>query len=296
MGQAPSSALGHFKVRPSYATDMATAAALVAEIITDAGDGRIAVDFETTPLPSERARLADIARRVAAAKGKVQAYAGRRWRVRDAGRARASPRRSLRHCGAPRTTPGAPVSIRSVRRCGCATLYGGGARVAVIDLHKVDWAVLAPIWERPIVMHNAAFDLGYLAQRGIEPLGVDCTMQAVRLLNGPNATALETAAASYFGLALDKTLQTSDWGAQHLSLAQVTYAAADAVVTWWLAETVLPLLGERRTAYDIQVGAIPAVVRMQLRGILLDVTAHAALIAALQAERARLDLRLRRGV
>ena len=158
----------------------------------------------------------------------------------------------------------------------------------MIDLHKVDWAVLAPVWERPIVMHNAAFDLGYLAQRGIEPVGVDCTLQAVRLLNGPNATSLETAAASYFGLALDKALQTSDWGAKHLSLAQVTYAADDAVVTWWLAETVLPLLGERRTAYDIQVGAIPAVVRMQLRGILLDATAHAALIAALKAERARL--------
>ena len=60
------------------------------------------------------------------------------------------------------------------------------------------------------------------------------------------------------------------------------------VATWWLAETVLPLLGERRTAYDIQVGAIPAVVRMQLRGILLDATAHAALIAALKAERTRL--------
>ena len=74
----------------------------------------------------------------------------------------------------------------------------------MIDLHKVDWAVLTPIWERPIVMHNAAFDLGYLAQRGIEPVGVDCTLQAVRLLNGPNATALETAAATYFGLALDK--------------------------------------------------------------------------------------------
>ena len=102
----------------------------------------------------------------------------------------------------------------------------------MIDLHKVDWAVLAPVWERPIVMHNAAFDLGYLAQRGIEPVGVDCTLQAVRLLNGPNATSLETAAASYFGLALDKTLQTSDWGAKHLSLAQVAYAADDAVVTW----------------------------------------------------------------
>jgi DNA polymerase-1 len=224
---------------------------------------------------------------VAEAKGRVQACAGRRWRpetraaltIAKAGLAALQSAED--HAGRAGLDP-----QRSTARL-CA-LYSGGARVAVIDLHKVDWAVLAPVWERPIVMHNAAFDLGYLAQRGIEPVGVDCTLQAVRLLNGPNATSLETAAASYFGLALDKALQTSDWGAKHLSLAQVAYAAGDAVVTWWLAETVLPLLGERRTAYDIQVGAIPAVVRMQLRGILLDATAHAALIAALKAERARL--------
>ena len=289
------SALAHFKVRPSYATDAATATALVAEIITDAGEGLIAVDLETTPLPSERARLADLTRRVAEAKGKVQACAERRDAARRGADGAAAAAAALAiakaelaalqsavdHAG----RAGLDPHRSTARLC---QLYGGGARVAVIDLHKVDWAVLAPVWERPIVMHNAAFDLGYLAQRGIEPVGVDCTMQAVRLLNGPNATSLETAAASYFGLALDKALQTSDWGAKHLSLAQVTYAADDAVVTWQLAETVLPLLGERRTAYDIQVGAIPAVVRMQLRGILLDATAHAALIAALKAERARL--------
>ena len=289
------SALAHFKVRPSYATDAATAAALVAEIITDAGEGLIAVDLETTPLPSERARLADLTRRVAEAKGKVQAATARRaaaLRGADdaaaAVAARAIAKAELATLLAAfdhAERAGLDPHRSTARLC---QLYGGGARVAVIDLHKVDWAVLAPVWERPIVMHNAAFDLGYLAQRGIEPVGVDCTMQAVRLLNGPNATSLETAAASYFGLALDKALQTSDWGAKHLSLAQVTYAADDAVVTWHLAETVLPLLGERRTAYDIQVGAIPAVVRMQLRGILLDATAHAALIAALKAERARL--------
>ena len=279
-------------MRPSYATDAATAAALVAEIIADAGEGLIAVDFETTPLPSERERLADLSRRVAEAKGKVQACAERRAR-RDGRRRGATAAlaiakaelAALQSAEDHAERAGLDPHRSTARLC---ALYGGGARVAVIDLHKVDWAVLAPVWERPIVMHNAAFDLGYLAQRGIEPVGVDCTLQAVRLLNGPNATSLETAAASYFGLALDKALQTSDWGAKHLSLAQVAYAAGDAVVTWWLAETVLPLLGERRTAYDIQVGAIPAVVRMQLRGILLDATAHAALIAALKAERARL--------
>ncbi len=292
---SPSSVLAHFKVRLSYATDAATAIALVAAIVTDAGDGLIAVDLETTPLPTERARLADLTRRVAEAKGKVQAATARRaaaLRGADdaapAVAARAIAKAELAALQAAfdhAERAGLDPHRSTARLC---SLYGGGTRVAVIDLHKIDWAVLAPVWERPLVMHNAAFDLGYLAQRGIEPVGVDCTMQAVRLLNGPNATSLETAAASYFGLALDKALQTSDWGAKHLSLTQVAYAASDAVVTWWLAETVLPLLGERRTAYEIQVGAIPAVVRMQLRGILLDATTHAALIAALKAERARL--------
>ena len=80
MNQAPStsSALAYFKVRPSYATDRAVATALVAEIITDAGEGLIAVDFETTPLRSELARCADLKRQVAEAKGREQACAKRR--------------------------------------------------------------------------------------------------------------------------------------------------------------------------------------------------------------------------
>jgi hypothetical protein len=157
----------------------------------------------------------------------------------------------------------------------------------VIDLHKVDWAVLDPVWERPIVMHNAAFDLGYLAQRGIEPVGVDCTMQAVRLLNGPNASSLETAATSYFGLALDKALQVSDW-VRSISPRAGYLCGRRRGCDLAPAETVLPLLGDRRSAYNIQVGAIPAAVRMQLRGILLDEEAHAALITALKTERVRL--------
>jgi DNA polymerase-1 len=290
-----SSALAHFKVRLSYATDAATATALVAAIVNDAGDGLIAVDFETTALPSERERLKDLKRRAAEAKGRVRACAERRAAARRGADGAAETTAALAIAKAELAAlqsaedhaerAGLDPQRSIARLC---TLYGGGARVAVIDMQKVDWDVLAPVWERPLVMHNASFDLGYLAQRGIEPVGVDCTLQAVRLLNGPNATSLQTAAASYFGLELNKTLQVSDWGAKHLSLAQVTYAADDAVVTWWLAETVLPLLSERRTAYDIQVGAIPAVVRMQLRGILLDTTAHAALIVALKAERARL--------
>ena len=105
------SALAHFKVRPSYATDAATATALVAEIIADAGEGLIAVDLETTPLPSERARLADLSRRVAEAKGKVQACdrAPRRGaaggRRRGGGDGRARDRQGGAGCAAERRGP-----------------------------------------------------------------------------------------------------------------------------------------------------------------------------------------------
>ena len=122
------SALAHFKVRPSYATDAATAAALVAEIITDAGEGLIAVDLETTPLPSERARLADLLRRVAEAKGKVQAATERRDAARRGADDAAEAMAALAIAKAERaallsaaTTLRGPVSTRTVRRRGSAS-------------------------------------------------------------------------------------------------------------------------------------------------------------------------------
>ena len=167
-------------------------------------------------------------------------------------------------------------------------IYAGGGRVAVIDMRRVAVAVLAPLWEQLLVAHNAAFELGHLAAHGIEPIEMHCTLQAVRLLNGPDATPLASACATYFGIELPKDLQTSDWSAEHLTLPQIQYAASDAVVTWHLAETIFPLLGQRESAYAIQMSAMPAVVRMQLRGVLLDTVAHTALVAALQAKRTEL--------
>ena len=76
-------------------------------------------------------------------------------------------------------------------------------------------------------------------------------------------------------------MQTGDWNAPHLSPAQIDYAAIDAVVAWRIAEKILPRFDVQRSAYEIQIGAVPAAMRMEKRGFKLDVEAHAQLIADL---------------
>jgi ribonuclease D len=107
-------------------------------------------------------------------------------------------------------------------------VYGGGARVAVLDMQRVSWAVLAPVWDRPLVAHNAAFELAFLAKRGIYPKA-QCTMQAAGLLLGVRRRSLADACATYHGVVVQKAHQTSDWGAVTLSPGQIAYAASDAV-------------------------------------------------------------------
>ena len=114
---------------------------------------------------------------------------------------------------------------------------------------------------------------------------MQCTLQAVRLTLGEHATSLAAAARAYLNVDLDKSLQTSDWNAPHLSPEQIDYAAIDAVVAWRIAEKILPRFEVQRSAYEIQIGAVPAAMRMEQRGFKLDIEAHAELTADLGEER-----------
>ncbi len=120
---------------------------------------------------------------------------------------------------------------------------------------------------------------------GVEPAEVHCTQQACRLTLGPRSTSLVSAAANYLGVELAKDLQTSDWSAEHLTNDQVRYAARDAVACWRIAQRVLPALGRQASAYEIQMLAVPAVVRMELRGLGFDTKAHSRLMNELRQER-----------
>jgi DNA polymerase-1 len=154
----------------------------------------------------------------------------------------------------------------------------------VIDLDRTGRAVLRRLRTLRVVVYNATFDLAFLEAAGAMAIETHCAMQAVRLTLG-STKSLREAAREYLGIDLGKELQTSDWNAPHLSKDQIDYAAEDAVVTWRLAQRVLPALDKQAPAYEIQMQAVPAAMRMQQRGFKFDVAAHALLIEDLTKER-----------
>jgi DNA polymerase I len=164
-------------------------------------------------------------------------------------------------------------------------VYDGGDECLVIDLDKTHRGLLKLIDGAKVISHNAAFELSFLEHVGVTVGSILCTLQATRLELGGWSASLDVAAEAFLGLRIDKTLQTSDWGAPSLTKEQVDYAAIDAVLAWRLALKLLPALGVQRSAFDIQMKATPAVVRMESRGFRIDVEAHARLIEELKQER-----------
>jgi DNA polymerase I-like protein with 3'-5' exonuclease and polymerase domains len=164
-----------------------------------------------------------------------------------------------------------------------AQLYGGGARCLVLDTRLVPLTVLASVLSRrTVVIHNAKFELSFLAQAGIAMPKFECTQQAAGLLLGVRRHGLDDAASAYLRLDLPKQLQTSDWGAKVLSAGQLAYAALDAIVALrvWL-KMRLELIEKRRGgAYLLQRDVTPVVARMEARGVALDIAAHRQQIRA----------------
>src|SRR5262249_17640425 len=109
----------------------------------------------------------------------------------------------------------------------CDTI-AGGRFTYLVDCFAVD---PAPLWEvlagKELAIHNAAFDLAFLARLGFTPTGkVGDTLLLSQLLSaGTNQRcSLKACAERYLGITLDKGRQDSDW-AGTLTAAQLAYAA-----------------------------------------------------------------------
>ncbi len=87
-----------------------------------------------------------------------------------------------------------------------------------------------------VVIHNASYDAVKLQRAyGIRTRAIHDTMRAARRA-GAKHYSLAALVQDYFGIALDKTEQQSDWSRQPFTPNQLSYAAKDAVYTLLIYE------------------------------------------------------------
>lgn len=177
--------------------------------------------------------------------------------------------------------------------------FGTGQAQCLVDAQAVDAAALAPIFrpDRPVVMHNASFDLKMLEKNygpalGLAEARVVDTLQNEKLLRAGRksmavvqSNGLKALAERYAGMELDKSVREGFFGIQtadDLSPAELHYAARDVEATYKVLAEQLPALkrdGLMRAA-GIEGAAGIAFAELELNGAPIDKEAWAAQIEA----------------
>jgi DNA polymerase I len=163
--------------------------------------------------------------------------------------------------------------------------------VFLFDLDYLSLETLAELGlfnNRKFVAHNAAFE--YMMLRAHEHgITLIDSMQLAGLVLGCEfgSRTLANVAGRILGVQLAKELQTSDWGARHLSHTQCNYAAADAVVCHRAARAMWRRLSrDERRCFEVQNAAVPAIARMCLAGCPFDPAIHRETIQRWELEHA----------
>jgi DNA polymerase-1 len=179
----------------------------------------------------------------------------------------------------------------------CDTIDGGTA-VYLVDLFVVDakplWQVLATA---PIVGHNLAFDLQFLARLGFVPGECRDTLLMSQVLHAGDPAArghkLADCCQRELGETVGKAEQTSDWSGD-LTTGQLAYAAKDAEVVRRLHDVLRAKLAAARMteAAAIENAALPAVAWLAGAGVGFDKACWDGLAAAAQGESEQLAAEL----
>nr|WP_289111528.1 DNA polymerase [uncultured Halomonas sp.] len=178
---------------------------------------------------------------------------------------------------------------------------GSGIETFLVDCRACDgWRdLLEPVLsnrETLKVAHNGKFDLKFIMNAGIEVENVFDTMLAAQVLHsgqpaGKGYFTLAAVSKRYLGISLDKTEQTSDWGAHELSQQQLEYAARDAAVLVRLHAKLAADL-ETSSLYgtmQLEMEATPFLAWMELCGVALDTQRWKKLALQAATEKANLE-------
>ena len=164
--------------------------------------------------------------------------------------------------------------------------WAGGAHVYVFDMRFVAWADIAPLFELPLAIFNAVFEVKRLIHEAkIEPTGrIYDVMTAIWLTDGRRPSLSEAVAINY-GLNIPKELGASDWSSDTLTSEQIEYAAL-AVLCRLLWDTQQNELFDDidKQCQEVVDAVTPAIARIELNGMPIDVAVHRAQIVHWQTE------------
>jgi len=235
-------------------------------------------DFGATPQPDDNsaaARLADLGIGIVYLTSPAAAHAAA-TRLAATGRAIGFDIETAKH-GDYLSSPQAGLAPH-LSRIRLAQFYDGGERVYVTDIDHTGLAALAPLWDHPLVAHNALFELKHLLHASVRPSRLGCTLLQGHALTGRRRSLAQLVSAE-LGWDLSKELQVSDWNRAKLSGAQIAYAALDAVAVFRLSESLQAKVArfQARHCYQLMRDVQPAVASMELNGIHFDRDRHAEL-------------------
>ena len=162
-----------------------------------------------------------------------------------------------------------------------------GKDVLILDMLHLPPAILRPLENKPLVFHNATFDLQHLAAAGCHVSAPACSMLACGALFGDASMSLARAVKRVLREDVDKEQQRSDWSAPDLSAEQLRYAAADVEVLHRLFTELLHRLRDQglMKGYRLVCRCLPAIAAAQGHGLLLDTAAHDTLVDQWTRER-----------
>jgi len=172
-------------------------------------------------------------------------------------------------------------------------LYGGSQKVYVFDMFALDMEMLRSIWDKPLVAHNAIFDLKHLFHAGAHPHQVGCTMLINNALTG-ELSSLAALARRHSGWNISKEQRVSDWNQQPLTPEQLSYAALDSVAVFKLYRTLRDELSKRNLVpvYKLMRDAQRTIAQMELNGIYFDLQDHEKLMTTWQHMKTEAEKRL----
>jgi DNA polymerase-1 len=153
--------------------------------------------------------------------------------------------------------------------------------------------------KRPLVAHNASYDIDVLEEAGVSVAGLTWdTMIAEWLISPSGEHGLKSVAFRRLGIEMTPIVDLIGKGSKQITMAEVPiekaapYAAADADLTLRLVplqEPELKKAGVRRLFDQVEIPLVPVIVAMERAGIRLDVATLDEMAASFSERLAALE-------